>query len=114
MKTLNPFVGSVLNSYRFPSSIQTAEDEERVKGELAVLTFASISYYLVVTTNSDNKNESGPLISTCMSALVTTLIRLRFTPTSISYENGASPNTLPLVQTVQTVFGDLANRSCHP
>lgn len=104
MMTLNPFVGSVLNSYQFPSSIQTAEDEERVKGELAVLTFASISYYLVVTTNSDNKNESGPLISTCMSALVTTLIRLRFTPTSISYENGASPNTLPLVQTVQTVF----------
>lgn len=72
MRRINPTVAHCIEKYH------SAETEERVKGELTLLTIASILHHHEVSEN----NTADPLCTTLASILATTAVRLRFSDAS--------------------------------
>jgi hypothetical protein len=93
----NSFVAAVLQSYQFPVQ-PTIEDEERIKGELTLLTLAAVAY--LTACESQHDNHTQPILSTLGSTMAAIALRLRFTPVSIEQHGGPVPNSQPLVTLV--------------
>jgi len=90
----HPLIHAVLSQYHVP----TDADEDRLKGELALLTLTSILYATAVDsyTNTHNNNQHhhqhpnhdedstavGPLLNSLGSAIAAIAMRLRFPPTA--------------------------------
>eukprot|EP00934_Nitzschia_sp_Nitz4_P002126 Nitzschia sp. Nitz4//scaffold34_size148208//140021//144097//NITZ4_002999-RA/size148208-processed-gene-0.27-mRNA-1//1//CDS//3329548852//2126//frame0 len=88
MERLSPSVRTMLQQYA-PSST----DEERVKGELTMITLMNIMLRLTCLHLSDI-SRIRPLLATLASALSVTAARPRFTSNSIPHP---APNTQPIV-----------------
>jgi hypothetical protein len=93
----NSFVAAVLQSYQFPAQ-PTIEDEERIKGELTLLTLAAVAY--LTACESHQGNHTQPILSTLGSTMAAVALRLRFTPSSIEQHGGPVPTSQPLVTLV--------------
>ncbi|GKZ00437.1 hypothetical protein MPSEU_000996300 [Mayamaea pseudoterrestris] len=86
IRQLHPFVGAVLDSSPVSRSSMTltANDEERLKGELTLLTVASLLYLLLSHAPSlndgDSSHSSGvsPIASTLGAVVATLALRLRY------------------------------------
>lgn len=106
----NPFVGSVVAQYAVP---QPAE-EERVKGELSLLTLTAIVYVTAVQGYTNPQQEAvGPLLNTLGAAVGALALRLRFPATSTKnnpqqqqqQQQSTSPPLVTLVtQSLSLVF----------
>lgn len=92
MRRINPAVAQCIEGYH------SAESEERVKGELTLLTVASILHH-EVTAN----NIADPLCTTLASILATTALRLRFTVSDSS--------STSLIVCIQHAFGGATRQS---
>ena len=90
----NAFVAAVVHAYVVPASV-ALEDEERIKGELMLLTLAATIYLTACESHQDNQTQ--PILSTLGSAMAAIALRLRYTPTSIDQQCGPVPNSQPLV-----------------
>jgi hypothetical protein len=88
MQHFHPVLGHVLQKYQ-----PHTEDEDSIKGEVTMITLATI-LYCTTLSHSNNLSALRPLLSTLGSALAVTAARLRYT--SISLPNPA-PNTQPVV-----------------
>ncbi len=91
MRRIHPAVAQCMEHYH------SVECSERVKGELTMLTIASILHHEI----SDN-NTTDPLCATLASILATTALRLRFT--------GTSPSTSVIV-CIQHAFAGVTQQS---
>ena len=102
MQQFHPALSSLVQRFLSQHSIGNATNEEQVKGELAMLTLASIIYLMAshFPHNDPNTSSIQPLLSTLSNALAVTALRLRFTPQSVtlsSDNNKATPTSAPLV-----------------
>lgn len=93
IRAVSPFIGNVLDNYQAPES-PTPDDEERTKGELSLLTLATIMY---MTASSYHDSQTGPTLAALGSCMSVMALRLRYTPASIDQHGGAVPDTAPMV-----------------
>lgn len=96
MHQLHPVLASLVTQFLTEHPISKASDEEQVKGELAMLTLAAITYLTAVHAREDAHIQ--PLLDTLGSSLAAISLRLHFTPRSVmNPEQKATPTSAPLV-----------------
>lgn len=104
--SINPLVGAVLENY----SVGTMDDEDKLKGELSLLTLASLVYQIACAPAD---HQTGPILSTLGACMATLALRLRYSPASVDqHADGANPNCPPLVPLVTHSLA-VVWESCH-
>mmetsp|Transcript_30193 Transcript_30193/g.46055 ORF Transcript_30193/g.46055 Transcript_30193/m.46055 type:complete len:1307 (-) Transcript_30193:228-4148(-) len=83
-----------------------AQDEEKVKGELSLLTVAYIAYHNAATIPVDEHTQ--PLLTTLGATMSAISMRLRYTPQSIADNMPASPT--PIVHMILQALEKISTR----
>jgi hypothetical protein len=114
----HPLIGQVISQY----NINTAEveEEDRVKGELTVLTLTAVMY-LTATASSqsstnhhnghDHDHNTGPLLNALGSAVAAAALRLRYPPTTPNGQQKQAPPLVTLVTQALTLVIQTASAS---
>lgn len=89
LKSSHQALRDVIASY-FQSN--ATQDEEKVKGEMSLLTVAYIMYHYAATIPIDEHTQ--PLLTTLGSTMAAISLRLRYTPQSIANNAPASPTPM--------------------
>ena len=84
----------VLNEYH-QSKIMTNDDEERIKGELSLLTLASIMFQSALSSSGHGRQT--PFISSLGASMAVVALRLRYTVASVDRAGGPVDHCKPIV-----------------
>lgn len=104
--SIHPIIGSVLAAHSAASSSSSSSyTEERAKGELSVMTIASLIYLTVLSGYHDS--QTIPLLSTLSAALATIVLRLRFVNNEGQQQDGTTTTNAtcpPMVDSIIQAF----------